>query len=207
MSQAGCSLKWEGAWEKLQGRNSKEWVEANRQREELACRSKDLEGTKEKGGFPKTERRVDTISVLQVWLGFVNFACFLPPGLSHCVPGCHRNRLSGVLCSSRFRGSLGNEGAAQWVPLALWPLLPGPSTLDCVRTFLALPVRPPSGRNLGRACVFAVGLCLASLHKEVFVTWKRVGLNWKACDAWEGKSTALFIFCFDSVFCVVLMEW
>ena len=38
------------------------------------------------------------------------------------------------------------------------------------------------------------------------MTWKHVGLKWKMCDAWEGKSTALSIFLFDSMFCVVLVE-
>lgn len=38
-------------------------------------RSKDLEGTKEKAGISK-DRRADTFSVVQVCLGFLDFACF-----------------------------------------------------------------------------------------------------------------------------------
>lgn len=52
----------------------------------------------EKAGFPKTERKADTFGMLQVWLGFMNFACL--PSLWLCCVSGHRNRLEGALCHS-----------------------------------------------------------------------------------------------------------
>lgn len=49
------------------------------------------------------------------------------------------------------------------------------------------------------------GVCLACLDKEISVTWQPVGLSWKACGDWEGRTMALFVFLFDYVFCVILM--
>ena len=92
----------EGARADLRGRNSKQRVEADRQRGELTCTTRALKSQGRKHGFPKAERRADIISVLHVCLGFVNLARFLLPASSLCVPGCHRNRLSGVPCSSGF---------------------------------------------------------------------------------------------------------
>lgn len=86
----------------------------------------------------------------------MRFACSLLLGSSCCVSGCHRNRLSGALRSSRCQESLGNKEATQWVSLALWPLPSGLTTLDCAQTCLAC--QPFFLEKPGRACVFALGL-------------------------------------------------
>lgn len=51
-------------------------VEANRRKGELECRARTLKAQRRKLEFPKTERRADTFSIVQVCLGFLDFACF-----------------------------------------------------------------------------------------------------------------------------------
>ena len=148
----------EGARADLRGRNSKQRVEADRQRGELTCTTRALKSQGRKHGFPKAERRADIISVLHVCLGFVNLARF-PLSVFQDVIETGFQGFHAALGSEDLWGVKGLPTGFPWL---CGPLLSGPSTPDHVWTCLALPVRSPSGRNSGRACVCS-GACVLCL--------------------------------------------
>lgn len=147
----------EGAWEELLGRKFQKQVEAERKRGELSHRARTWKAQRRKLGFPPTEGRAGAVSTLHAGVaGLCEFCWFsFPPGSSHRVSGCHRNRLMGW-------GWVGREGLCSSASDCLWV------HRGCPAGFLgSVPYSPhcsqihpasqtPSWRNRGRAGAFAV---------------------------------------------------
>lgn len=130
-----------------------------------------------------------------VCLGFMNFLVFLLPGSSHCVPGCHRNRLLGALWGSRPDGLWEMQGLPEGLlgsmPPPVQASIPDCADLPCVSDFCP-------GKTWTGLAPLLCSLCLICLDKEDFVTWKPVHSNWKVLG---GKIYHLhFPFCFCVLF-------
>ena len=138
-----------GTWADLGGRNSRQRVEADRQTGEPMCPSMDLEVTREKAWISESREQSRRRQCAPRVSGFCE-SCAPPLPVFQDVIETGFQGFCAALGSEDLWGVKGLPSGFPWL---CGPLLPGPSTPDCVRMCLALPVRPPAGRNLGRACV------------------------------------------------------
>lgn len=101
------------------------WEEARGKQEKrrLVCSVWPLKAQRRNLKFPKTERRADTFSIVQVCQGFLNFACFPSPLLLSRCSRVSEKQTFEVSVKLQVSQSLGNAGATLRVSLALCLLL------------------------------------------------------------------------------------